>query len=425
MVKLNILARSAIGVSAIPSMVMGKDGWFFLRTDADVLDQVRGLNRFTDDELDDWIDLMEAQQRWVESQGATFIILVAPNQHTIYPEYLPSYVNRVWPETRLDQLMRRLGERGSSLIVVDPRPDLWTAKQQAMLYHKYEAHWNALGAFIGYSAVMREAKKRVPALQPLTLSDYAIRQGYTAWNIPPLGEADPVLILKSETHIVSSHNNASAAKPIFEITTRLANAPTALVYGDSFGYVMQPFFNETFRRTIQVPNPHWPFPAALIQQHKPDFVILEMVERHLARRSWVSEAIENEYLMRNAPSLDEAMARSSGIGGTVAGAVVGGGKIAFAGSAADHAANAKRVLAYYDRRAVGVARTRRLDVASARLVQKVVFQIAIPSDSVKDPARLRFFSTTADGTVYELAVTPTLRRVLDETYASSNAMKAQ
>src|ERR1043165_387335 len=130
MVKLNVRVRSAIGVSAIPSMLMGKEGWFFLKTDADVLDQVRGLNRFTDEELDEWIDLMEAQQRWVKAQGAAFIVLVAPNQHTIYPEYLPSYVNRVWPETRLDQIMRRLRERGSGLVVVDPRRDLWAAKEQ-------------------------------------------------------------------------------------------------------------------------------------------------------------------------------------------------------------------------------------------------------------------------------------------------------
>ena len=131
MVKLNIRVRSAIGVSAIPGMFMGKEGWFFLKTDSDVLDQVRALNRFTDEELDEWIDLMEAQQRWVKAQGAAMVVVVAPNQHTIYPEYLPRYVNRVWPETRLDQIMRRLKERGSNLVVVDPRRDLWAAKERA------------------------------------------------------------------------------------------------------------------------------------------------------------------------------------------------------------------------------------------------------------------------------------------------------
>jgi alginate O-acetyltransferase complex protein AlgJ len=423
MVKLSVRLRGAIGVSAIPSMLVGKEGWFFLKTDADVLDQVRGLNRFTDEDLDEWIDLMEAQQRWVNAQGAAFIVLIAPNQHTIYPEYLPRYVNRVWPETRFDQIMRRLQERGSSLVVVDPRPDLWAAKPQAMLYRKYEAHWNALGAFIAYSATMKEAKQLVPSLQPLSFSDYAIRQGYTEWNIPPLGESDPVLTLISGTRVVARQNDASPAQPINETVTHLQNAPTALIYGDSFGYIMQPFFDETFRRTIQVPNPHWPFPSALIQQHKPDLVILEMVERHVARRTWVSEAIENEYLMRKAPSLSDAIARSSGFGGTVAGVVDSGGKIALAGSAADDAANAKLAFAYYDGRAVGVGRMSavRLDTGPNKSARKVAFQIVIPSNVVKDPARLRFFGTTTDGRVYELPITPALRRHLQDTIASSGA----
>ena len=253
MVKLNVRVRSAIGVSAIPGLFMGKEGWFFLKTDSDVLDQVRALNRFTDEELDEWIDLMEAQQRWVKAQGAAMVVVVAPNQHTIYPERMPRYVNRVWPETRLDQIMRRLQERGSNLVVVDPRRDLWAARQQNLLYHKYEDHWNALGAFIAYSAAMKEAKKLVPALQPLALSDYAISQGYRAWNIPPLGEADPVFSLKSGSRIVDRRvlDNKVPLRPIVETTTNLNTAPTALVYGNSFGEVMAPFLNETFRRTSQ------------------------------------------------------------------------------------------------------------------------------------------------------------------------------
>jgi alginate O-acetyltransferase complex protein AlgJ len=424
MVKLNIRVRSAIGVSAIPGMFMGKEGWFFLKTDSDVLDQVRALNRFTDEELDEWIDLMEAQQRWVKAQGAAMVVVVAPNQHTIYPEYLPRYVNRVWPETRLDQIMRRLKERGSNLVVVDPRSDLWAAKERALLYHKYEDHWNALGAFIAYSAAMKETRKLVPALRPLALSDYAISQGYRAWNIPPLGEPDPVFALKSGSRIVDRRvlDNKVPLRPIVETTTNLNAAPTALVYGDSFGEVMAPFLNETFRRTTIVPTAHWPFPAELIQQHKPDVVILEMVERSLTMRPPVSDAVENEYLLQDAPSLDDAIARSGGIGGYVAGAKEVGGRIEFVGWSADHVPG-KLALAYYGNGAAGAGRMSlvRLDVAPARQVQKLGFRIVIPSSGVTDPARLRFFSTTADGKVYELPVTPTLRRHLEGMLAPSRA----
>ena len=426
MVKLNIRVRSAIGVSAIPGMFMGKEGWFFLKTDSDVLDQVRGLNRFTtDDELDEWIDLMEAQQRWVKAQGAAMVIVVAPNQHTIYPEYLPRYVNRVWPETRLDQIMRRLKERGSSLVVVDPRSDLWAAKERALLYHKYEDHWNALGAFIAYSAAMKEAKKLVPALQPLALSDYAISQGYRAWNIPPLGEADPVFSLKSGSRIVDRRvlDNKVPLRPIVETTTSLNTAPTALVYGDSFGEVMAPFFNETFRRTITVPTAHYPFPTELIQANKPDVVILEMVERSLTMRPPVSDALENEYLLRDAPTLDEAITRSAGVGGTLREPP----KPAAGSSSWDGRRTRLRMPSWrlltmmVGPLGAGRMSLFRLGTSPSRQERRIGFRIVAPFTGLNDPARLRFFSTTPDGKVYELAITPTLRLHLERMLASSRA----
>lgn len=426
MVKLNIRVRGAIGVSAIPGLFIGKEGWHFLKTEADILDQVRGLNRFTDQDLDEWIDLMEAQQRWVKAQGAAFIIIIAPNPHTIYPEHLPHYVNRVWPETRFDQIMRRLHERGSNLIVVDPRRDLWAAKERALLYHKYEDHWNSLGAFIAYSATMNEAKKLLPALEPLRLSDFAITQGTRIWNIPPREEADPIFTLKSGTRITGTRpiDARNPQRPIVETTTRLDTAPTALVYGDSFGDVMAPFFNETFHRTITVATAYWPFPAELIQEKKPDVVIVEMVERGLAMRPPVSDAVENKTLLQGTPALDEAIARSGGIGGHVAGTQQNGGRIEFVGWAAD-GAPARRALAYYDGRAVGAGRMSPLpaNIAPAIGNPKLGFRISIPSDlGVNDPARLRFFSTSADGKVYELTITPTLQRLLDGMRAPSRAI---
>ena len=173
---------------------------------------------------------------------------------------------------------------------------------------------------------------------------------------------------------------------------------------------------------MSVPTAASSFPTELIQQNKPDVVILEMVERSLSRRPPASEALENEDLVRHAPSLDDAMARSSGIGGYVNGASETGGKIEFLGWAVDRAANtpARLALAYYDARPIGAARMWHLrpDIASSMNDQKVGFRLSIPSDpGLNDPARLRFFSTNAGGKIYEIALTPALRRHLEATLA--------
>ncbi len=271
---------------------------------------------------------------------------------------------------------------------------------------------------------MKELKKLVPALQPLQLSDYSIKQGTRTWNIPPLAESDPALSLKSGTRIVDSRAlpDSNPLRPIIETTTHLDGAPTALVYGDSFGDVMSPFFNETFRRTIVVPTAHGPFPTELIQQHRPDIVVLEMVERALSLRPPVSEALESEYLVRSAPSLDQAIARSSGLGGFVDGAKHASGRIEVMGWAIDRAANApaRLVVAYDETRAVGAARMslKRPDISPSMRDQKAGFRLSIPSKSgLDDLTRLRFFSTTTSGKTYELRSSPTLRQYLKETLA--------
>src|ERR1019366_4985298 len=104
LVKLDYRVHSWIGVSSHPGLIEGKNGWVFLKSDYAVFDQFRGLNRFTDAELEAWIDTMERAQQWLAAQGIAFMVVIAPNQQTIYPEYMPAYANRVWPETRLDQV---------------------------------------------------------------------------------------------------------------------------------------------------------------------------------------------------------------------------------------------------------------------------------------------------------------------------------
>jgi len=86
----------------------------------DILDQYRGIKPLTAAELDIWVDRMERQQREIEAQGSAFVAFVAPDQQTIYSDYMPAWATRVGP-TRLDQIMRRLAERGSQLRLVDPR----------------------------------------------------------------------------------------------------------------------------------------------------------------------------------------------------------------------------------------------------------------------------------------------------------------
>ena len=166
------------------------------------------------------IDLMEAEQRWVKAQGAAMVIVVAPNQHTIYPERMP-LTSIGSGRTRLDQIMRRLQERGSissSSIhgaICGPRGNRFALSQ-------IRGSWNVLGAFI---ATGRDegSQEALPALQLIALSDYAISQGYRAWNIPPRRGGSRSLAEVGEPYRRSQGpRQHSPLRPIVETTTILA-----------------------------------------------------------------------------------------------------------------------------------------------------------------------------------------------------------
>jgi len=79
--------------SSLPkSVIIGKNGWLFLGNSySDVIFEHIGLVQFTKNELDTIYKNIEDRNEWCKQQGIKYYICVAPNKHTIYEEFLPSY----------------------------------------------------------------------------------------------------------------------------------------------------------------------------------------------------------------------------------------------------------------------------------------------------------------------------------------------
>jgi hypothetical protein len=421
LVKLNWRVHSWIGVSTNPNLTIGKDGWVFLDRNS-ALDQFRGLNRFTEAELDAWIDHMDRYRRWLENRGIAFVVLIAPNQQTIYPEYLPGFINKVWPETRLDQISRRLKERKSELNLVDPRPNLWAARKTGLLYHRYENHWNDLGGFAAYSALMSSLGQRFPNANILRLSDFTVGSAKHTWYIPWETEVAPTLNLKIPSSITEKKplfpgTNLTA----FEITTRLNHAPTALLYGDSFGDPgLLRYVQETFKSTMMVFTSQGPFPDELIKKKQPDVVILQMVERYLASESPDNRYLDSEFLTAHAPPLHKMLRETAGpIGGFVDAIKTEGGELRLRGWAVDPKANtpAKSVYAYLGDRVISAAKPSisRPEVTRGMESHLAGFEMTIVSEvERRSPRRLRFFTESPSNNVYELVIDAPIREQLEQ-----------
>jgi hypothetical protein len=206
---------------------------------------------------------MERRQREVEAQGSAFIVFIAPDQQTVYPDHMPAWATRVGP-TRLDQIVHRLKQRGSQLKLVDPRAAMQAARGGGLkLYSAYESHWTSLGAFVGYSAIMQQAAGLLTNIRILRESDFDVGTQTVRWTMPPVTESLPTLSVK-------------------QLQSR-DGAPSVLIVGDSFNGNLRPFFDATFRSVTIAFNSD-PFPIEEIRRQRPALVIYETAERLLGHR---------------------------------------------------------------------------------------------------------------------------------------------
>jgi hypothetical protein len=264
LVTLNARIKMLMGLSAVDTMVAGRDGWHFLKVHEDILDQYRGIKPLTAAETDAWIDTMERRQREVEAHGSAFIVFIAPDQQTVYPDYMPAWATRVGP-TRLDQIIQRLKERGSQLKLVEPRAAMQTARSRGLkIYSAYESHWTPLGAFIGYDAIMQKAEASLTDIRILRVSDFDVGTQTVRWVMPPVVETLPTLTVKQ----------GRSPKD---------GALSVLIVGDSFTGHLRPFFDASFQ-SVTVTFDTGQFPLEEIRQQRPSLVVYEMAERFLGHR---------------------------------------------------------------------------------------------------------------------------------------------
>jgi len=280
--KLNVL-----GESPLPEkVVVGKDGWFYLGNSYNrVVDQHRGLLPLSPDSARYIARHLQQQQAVMAQQNALFVVLIAPDSHTIYPEYLPDNLQPAPGPTRLDVLSRAVA--ATRVPFVDIRDTLRAAKRDQFVYYQTDTHWNDYGTMIG-SAVLIDRIRQVRPGPRLQLSHFQISK-------EPGGGGDLVTMLtvqqerKDEVFYVIVPKAGVAARQTATVpnpasgfpSTRFSGPGTGklLFIGDSFSHSMMPFLATSFRESYFVRSSH--LDPALVAAEKPDVVVFEVVERNL------------------------------------------------------------------------------------------------------------------------------------------------
>ena len=303
-VRLSILF---FGESPSEKLILGQKGWLFFG-DRDAIAHYRGVDPLSPRELLRWERVLEERRDWLAERGIAYLLVLVPDKHQVYAEFMPERLSPVGVSRPLDQLVRHLNEN-SDLLFLDLRPTLESAKLKARIYHRTDTHWNDLGAYTAYSAIIEKLAEVVPEFS----DQIPIEVDLGVSEAPGLGLAQLVGLSESlreevlsaqprnpEAKIAREHRRdyQKRVRRLKPIAHGIPNSdlPRAIMFRDSFGNALIPYLSEHFQRILYV----WDrdVDPRIIQIEKPQIVIQQIVGRLLERHPRTLDEMKGEKRIR-------------------------------------------------------------------------------------------------------------------------------
>ena len=278
-------ANLDLGESPDSSVLSGFDGWLFYVEGEEDFRRGTGLDQA------DLESLYAVQQQAADTfaaAGVDYRILIAPDKHTIYPQYLP-LTNRLGTGPAAIEQMISSPDPKYTVRFVNVVPALQAAAEAGdQQYYKTDTHWNPNGAYTAYCALMDALLPEHPTLRRLTEEDLqrydAANSGDLAAMIGQKGLREDHLTLvrvKNPSFREApelSDNNLTAF-----VNESLPDAPRILLIHDSFGPALTDFLRESCSVLYVMSNDSPSF-STIGDLSRFDIVIMEVVERN---RSWL------------------------------------------------------------------------------------------------------------------------------------------
>jgi len=278
------------GTAPTDLLVVGKQGWFFFG-DPDAIASYRGVSRLDDVQLQRWQRVLEERRDWLAKRGVDFLVVLVPDKHLAYPEYMPDRLPRFSEINPIEQLVRHMATH-SSVDVLDLRPSLAEARRHERTYHRTDTHWNDVGAYAAYRAILERLSGRLSAGAEPAPVRFERRDG------PGLGLASIVgltSIYREEMLELHLERPRARVKPEYRVgyderVQRMLpiahgvddpSLPRAVMFRDSFANALVPYLSENFRRILYVWDRDVDPQVVAVEQ--PDVVIQEIVSRFLVR----------------------------------------------------------------------------------------------------------------------------------------------
>jgi len=280
LVKINSLFHLYIfHTSSNPSVIVGKEGWLFYNAE-NAYENYSGQNLFTTEELQKITETLLKTKQKLKNQNIRFLLVIAPNKHSIYGNEMQKRFQRPHTKTQTDQVVNILKENG--IPYLDLRETLSQNSQKIQLYYKTDTHWNNYGAHLAYQKIS-EKLGLTPHEWSFRVED---REGGDLSGFLSLKEimhdthitAKPLFETKAKL-LPTTFENPKKNRDLYTFGTENKDQLRAVVFRDSFSNALVPYLSEHFQKASYV----WTYTVldSIIESEKPDVVIVEIVERYL------------------------------------------------------------------------------------------------------------------------------------------------
>jgi len=261
-------------VSSVDNVIKGSKGWLFYKS---TLNDYLGTNKMTAREIYNSAHNIELVEKYVKSKGKKFVFTVPANKNTLYKDNMPYYYQNVVDQRHnIEDLKSRLEEMSVTYA------DLIDAfqKEDEVLYLKKDSHWNNKGALLAYNTMLDTIGERhddYSAITPVRAADEPGDLNKMAYTL--YGEKE----LNYKYGLEETYEYKGDFKSVEDgwIETECASGSgTILMFRDSFGNTLIPFFSGQFNRAFYTKEQPYGV-EKLVEENNPDVVVVELVERNL------------------------------------------------------------------------------------------------------------------------------------------------
>jgi hypothetical protein len=268
------------------AVLIGREGRLFYLGDEAVRQSAGLLMR--DQRVSDTVAVLTRINVALAARGARFVVAVAPNAATTYPDFLPPWARNRGRRTEYDLFLDELAANG--VRAADLRPSVEAARAEGPVFYTNDTHWTARGAIAGFNAVVEADSHSDWRIDPKSaLSPLVTRNGGDLARM--LGFEDSATEMVENLIMPPGRTERFSGGPNDYVATSGRPGPTVMVVGDSFtlGY-FNPMLMPHVGRLVWLHHSFCGFDWKAIDQFRPDEVWWVPTERYLVCNSGATPA---------------------------------------------------------------------------------------------------------------------------------------